>query len=444
MPARSRRFWRSGLGVAVKSHAARSGEVAASWTPESLSSVYGWWQHDYAGSLFEERTSPTTASSDGGVVGTWRSRSTGSVDIPAETDARRPIYREGRGVSFFWNSDGTDVQARMLLGSISTINRNDFGGGMVVEWPGTAYTGIDFDSASEFAIQPGAGNASSDPKVRYFDGSGFVSTTKNPTCRRTVITWRGNGTDMRVWVNGSLFTGTALSSATLDRIVLGGFSGGALSPVLVSELILTTAAPSDADMDNLNTYLRSRAGTLGDGNLVALLGDSITIGVGAASGRPWHDYVTNRSASEWRSYAYDGAFLHTVVPITAANLVTAGSGYTEKVAVLYIGTNDINSGSRTGAQLFSDMDAYRTTLQASGWTVVGCTLPNLPNNDTEAQAFNTALLASGDFDAVADLRADAALDDYTDTTYFTDDGVHPKDAGHAAIGAVVQATLAAI
>jgi hypothetical protein len=94
--------------------------------------------------------------------------------------------------------------------------------------------------------------------------------------------------------------------------------------------------------------------------------------------------------------------------------------------------------------LWSDYDAYRSTLQADGWLVVGCTLQDLPSNDSEAQAFNTSLLASSDFDAIADLRANAALDDCTDTTYYTSDQVHLKDAGYAAVATVVDAALASL
>jgi hypothetical protein len=252
------------------------------------------WQYDAAGTLFTERSSPSTPTTNGGVVGTWRGR-VNSTDLPAESDAKRPIYNSSRGVQFFWKTDGGTVNAKMILSGLSATNRNNFSGGIVVEWPGTAVTGIDFDSASEFAPMPG--NGATSHLVHYFNGAAFVSTGKNGSCRRCTISWRGNGTDFRIWVNGSLYTGTALSSATLDSIVLGSFTGGLSNAVTVKELVLYSAATSDGEAANLNTYLRNRAGTLGDGNLVALLGDSLTVAVGSETGRPWHDRCAERPLS---------------------------------------------------------------------------------------------------------------------------------------------------
>jgi lysophospholipase L1-like esterase len=410
-------------------------------TPDTLPNIFDWWQHDYAGSLFTERSSPSTPTTDGGVVGTWRGR-VNSTDIPAETDAKRPIWYDDYGIQFFWQTDGGTVNAKMLLTGLS-FDRAAFSGAMIIEWPGTAYTALDFDSASEFAFMPGQGNISSNPKVQVFDGASFISTTKTPTCRRSVIAWVNSPSGLKVWVNESEFSSTALSSVTLDRIVLGQFNGGAASPVTIKELVLCDAAESDSDMTNLRTYMRSRAGTLGDGNLICIVGDSLSIGVGSEDGTAWHRRLTARPLSEWRSYAYDGAFLFTSQPITKENLVTAGSGYTEKIAVLWIGTNDINQGFRTGLQLYNDAVAYSSHLRSNGWQVVICLLQDLENNDTEAQDFNTRVNAgSSNFDAIADLRT--SLPDHTDTTKYTSDKTHLKNAGYILVATAVDAAIATL
>ena len=46
--------------------------------------------------------------------------------------------------------------------------------------------------------------------------------------------------------------------------------------------------------------------------------------------------------------------------------------------------------------------------------------------------------------AMLDPHTAAELDDSADATYFTDDGVHLKDAGHAAAAALIQTALAGV
>lgn len=418
-----------------------AGQVAL-FSPSDLSSLWGWWDYSYEGSLFTERSSPATPTADGGVVGTWRTRSSPARSLTPTADNRRPIYNASRGIQFFERTDGGITNAELLLTGLSAFDRNNFGGGMVLDVHGCGYTcALDFGSGSNLAFNFGS-NASPLHYLRFFNGAAFVSTNKYFSSRRCTLSWQSNGTALKIWVNGDLYTGSALSSLTLNQIVVGRFAGGIPQPVTVKQLVVCSSAPSDNDMTKLNSWLRTQAGTLGNGNLVANVGDSLSIGSGSESGRPWWDRVTNRISSEWRSYAYGGAFLFTIPPITAANLVTAGAGYSEKVAILWIGTNDINSGTRTAAQLWSDYDTYRATLQASGWKVIGCTLQAMASNDAQAQAFNTSLLGSSNYNAIANLRS--VLADKTNTTYYTSDQVHLKDAGYAQAAAIIEAALATV
>ena len=415
------------------------------FSPAALTSLWGWWQHDYAGSLFTERTSPATATTDGNPVGTWRSRNSPAIDIPAMTnDTKRPVWNASRGVQFFVRTDGGTTNAGMLKTGLSAFNRANFGGGIILDVHGNGYTGhISFGAgASAFDLNCGS-NADPRNVARYFDGSTFTSTGKYFSSRRCVITWQNSGSSTKVWVNGDLYTGTALGSLGLTSITLGQFYGGIPSATTIKEIVVCSATPSDSEMAALNTYLRNRAGTLGNGNLVVTLGDSLTVGSGSESGQAWHYRVTNRPLSEWRSYAYEGAFLYSGTPQTAANLVTSGAGFTEKICVMWIGTNDMYSGARTGAQLWSDYNTYRSTIMASGWKTVGCTLQAMGTNDAAAQAFNTLLLAnSASFSAVADLRS--TLSNSSNTTYYTSDAVHLKDAGYVVAANLIQTAMESI
>jgi hypothetical protein len=415
------------------------GSAPAPFDPDTISTLWGWWQHDYEGSLFTERSNPTTETTDGGVVGTWRSRNTPAQDLLAVLDARRPVWNATKGIQHFWRTDGGTVNARVLRSGLSAFNRNNFGGGGVLDVYGSAYTSaIDFGAGSNLAIQFGGG--SGNHKLRYFNGAGFVDTGLYYSARNNVFTWKSDGSALTFTCNGASWTGSALSSVAIGQMVLGGFAGGADGPVRWRELVIASEAPSDAEMTSLANYLRAQAGPVGNGSMVAIVGDSLSIGVGSESGEAWHYRLTNRPSHEWRSYAVDGSFLFANPPISAANLVAAGTGYTEKVAVIWMGTNDVIGAARTGAQLFGNFESYRTTLQSSGWKVIACNLQKMSANDANAVDFNALLAASTAYEGKVDLRA--VLPDHTDTTYYTSDGVHLKDAGFALVANAVDAVLA--
>lgn len=171
--------------------------------------------------------------------------------------------------------------------------------------------------------------------------------------------------------------------------------------------------------------------------LVVVLGDSIVYGTGAADGKPWHQRITNRSASEWRAYGVGGQTMQSPA-VSAAAVAAMASGYSEALLLIYLGINDV-TGGRTGAQIFSDMDAYRATVQASGWKVVAATLPNYAANNTPGADLRTALLASVNFNGVADLAT--ALPNSADATYFLTDGIHPNATGHGVIGSTFNTAM---
>lgn len=387
---------------------------------------------------------------DGGMVGRWDDRSGSGNHISKVGASLGPIYKASGGfVDYFLRTDGGTTNATLRNTALSVnLARANSSGGFVAWIPGTEQSGIvDFGApGSSLAIQPG--NRLSNHNCYVFDGTTFISTGLRHRARKGYVTWRNNGTTFDIWVNDVLFSRAGLSAATVTRLFTGTFAGGLPGPMRMQEMALFNSVFDDAKMSSFRSYMKSRANfaSVDVTRTVDILGDSLSIGTGSQTGVPWHyrPEMTNRPNSLWRSAAYGGAYLFSAPPITAANMV-AGKGSAESIAILYTGTNDILSGVRTGAQWSADMVTYSTTLRAAGMKVVACTLQHFVANDAQRIAGNAALVAaSASFDAIVRLDLAPELDDATDTTYYTSDAVHLKDAGYTAVATLINAALASV
>jgi lysophospholipase L1-like esterase len=255
-----------------------------------------------------------------------------------------------------------------------------------------------------------------------------------------VVTWRSNGSDVIVRVNGQQYNlGSAFSSFTVTSMRLCRWRMRAYEFVVCNTDIGAT------NLTNLEGFLTQAIGTSDTTRTVALLGDSITAAYTSQTFVPWHDpsYVTNRSGSLWYTFGGDGVTIASP-GITAANLASL-NGATEAVVILYIGTNDIIAG-QTGAQAESNISTYCTTLKNAGCKVLVCTLQAFVTNNAERLNLNTLLKANYATYASGIIKLDEAaqLSDSTNTTYFAPDGIHLVDGGLAVVGGLAQTALAAL
>ncbi|MGW7684182.1 SGNH/GDSL hydrolase family protein [Kribbella sp. NPDC054772] len=194
---------------------------------------------------------------------------------------------------------------------------------------------------------------------------------------------------------------------------------------------------------------------------VATLGDSITSSVGTAidTNRRWPDVLADRYAKlpEPRRLAIsnEGISGNRVL----GGVAKAGSAGASALArldkdvltkpgvrtVLVLeGINDIYAGATT-EQLLAGYRQLIERVHASGRCIVGGTLTPMgssfvytPEKEAIRQAVNTFIRTSPDFDGVVDF--DAATRDPADPSrlaaaYDGGDGLHPNDAGNAAMGA---------
>lgn len=193
---------------------------------------------------------------------------------------------------------------------------------------------------------------------------------------------------------------------------------------------------------------------------VATLGDSITSSVGTTidTNRRWPDILADRYAElpEPRRLAIsnEGISGNRVL----GGVAKAGSAGASALArldkdvltkpgvrtvLLLEGINDIYAGATTD-QLIAGYRQLIARVHASGRCIVGGTLTPMgssfvysPEKEAVRQAVNTFIRTSGEFDGVADF--DAATRDPADPSrlapaYDGGDGLHPNDAGNAAMG----------
>lgn len=441
------------LGLALNVWRPAIGGVASGFNPATqyASGTTGAWFTADDNTYLKVNTNGTGGLvADGGMIGRWDDRSGSGNHIVKIGAALGPIYKASPGCAdYFLRTDGGTTNATLRLTTLVTnLARANNTGGAVVWIPGTEKSAIvDLGApGSSLAIQ--AGQRDNTPFCFIFDGASFINTSLRHRARKGYVAWRNNGTTFDIWVNGALYTRAGFSAATITSLFTGTFAGGLPGPMRLQELALFNGVFDDTKMASFRSYLEGKAGfaSVDTTRTVDILGDSLSIGTGSQTGVPWHyrPEVTNRPNSLWRSAAYGGAYLSSSPPIAAAAMA-AGKGSAEGIAVLWSGTNDILTGLRTGAQWSSDMVAYSGTLRAAGMKVVACTLQHFVTNNAARITGNAALVAaSASFDAIVRLDTAPELDDATDTTYYTSDGVHLKDAGYAAAATLINAGLASV
>jgi lysophospholipase L1-like esterase len=279
----------------------------------------------------------------------------------------------------------------------------------------------------------------------WFNGAAFASTGLRFRGRKNVLTWRSNGTALYVNLNGATATLTALTAASMTKINLGTFDGGAPKGTRIYETILYSSDIGAANQTALHSYLYDSAGLTPDSTkTVCWAGDSLTAGVGSEHGVRPSDYVTDRPNSTWYVFGNDGGFAY-LNPIPSAANAVAIKGSAEGIYHLWLGTNDINGGTRTGLQTAAALKAWSDTVRAGGGKVIVYKLQDFPLNEIERLACNAQIAVdTASYDAIVDLPANAALSDCTNTTYFTSDQVHLTDAGYAVVGGLAQTAQAAL
>jgi len=153
------------------------------------------------------------------------------------------------------------------------------------------------------------------------------------------------------------------------------------------------------------------------------------------------DFVAGkRGVATWAVTGQTVATMLTNGPTNIDPLIKSANN----TIVIWGGIND--NGASTAQQIYDNLAAYCTARKAAGWNkVIVCTEidSTAAGWNAKYQALNTLIRASHAWaDAVADLGADARLQNASDGTYYTD-GTHLTAAGYAVVAGIVGAVLAA-
>lgn len=156
----------------------------------------------------------------------------------------------------------------------------------------------------------------------------------------------------------------------------------------------------------------------------------------------------------WRNFAVDGATLTNMIADQATQVLSnyrAGLG--NHIVVVWGGINDA-AGGANAATIHGRIQTYCQAARAAGFRVVVCTeidgqsagLNAVAWHGTIWPALNTLIRANyaSYADGLADLGANASLQDATDGTFFEADAVHPNATGIQVVKGVVATAVAGI
>jgi lysophospholipase L1-like esterase len=285
---------------------------------------------------------------------------------------------------------------------------------------------------------------------------------------RVVVDGTGTGAIYRVTDVASASTPIAagtIGSGDWAGITVGSGNAGSNSfQGAIAELLRYSALMSPTAVDQTAAYLLSKYPSAAKYNLTPTyllpLGDSLTQGLLSTSGYSYKEklfyaFEANDVSStstlvfngsiEQECFHHDGVAGDTIAQIDAraAAAITASSA---GVVVLIAGTNDARDAGYNGATAEADYAALLATIYATDPTlpIVLCLAPpmttvshNANINDLNSRLVSTVIPGASSTIYTVDPRTAG----WTTGAGYTTDGVHPNDAGEAALATVIEAGI---
>jgi lysophospholipase L1-like esterase len=251
--------------------------------------------------------------------------------------------------------------------------------------------------------------------------------------------------------NGLNYSAAVLSAVSYSGGGLGIFNNATWFTGDMYAAALFESVP-DADRDRVYNWLLAKYGyTYTAQNLIVTLGDSLSQGVNSTT--QLNEYpsqligLLNADGKPYQLYndARSGARISHVSGRLATYVTPKYMARTHNIAVLWIGSNDIQAGV-AGSTVYTDLTAVISSLKATGWTVAVVTM--LPRTDvsgtkeTERGNFNTAIVGNAaGADYVVNLGTVVNLQTTSNTTYYAADATHLTDVGYGLVAQAVHDAL---
>lgn len=435
-----------GLAASPIGSAAYVINVPSGWTPAQLfPGTDGAWVTAYDQSQMTVNADGSGgAPSVGAVIGRLTDRSGNGYHLNITNGTvQKPIVQSG--YLGFNNVPGTTRPSLSSANNAFAGNTHNF----TMLWyadvygipDGTTFASLDHASGVNFELT--GGNNANNGNFRILSNSAFIDTGLKYQTRRCVIVCRGTPSEFRLYVNGHVYVGPALTSLTLrDLNVIGGAS----TKLRLYEWLVLKTAVSDAVLAQIVAYGATQAGYGANNSDVLLaLGDSLTGGVGSLTCQPWIARTGQMPTALQYCYAREGQLTASSESVVAT-MSASYKGFGRNIVVPWWGTNDLITAYRTPAQIDAALNTYHTALRAAGIKTVAVTLQDIGGFSSGVTTLNGIMRtnAPGYSNAIADLGADVRLQDHTNLTYFNPDGVHLTDAGHAVVELIISAAIASI
>lgn len=257
------------------------------------------------------------------------------------------------------------------------------------------------------------------------------------------LAWSLSANELNFYVNGVLCEWGKYNSVTFPLTGLGTFITDPLTVATIGTFtarwkgnlahpLVLNRPVTPTEVRNLNPY-----------GVILFDGDSRT----NAKSYPFEAFgASAKTYMGFKHLGTTGAGLSTLTTNAPANVDPWIHG-SNNICVIWAGVND---SANTAQQIHDAIKTYCLARRAAGWRVLVCTeidaqdAGRLANGWTvKYQALNTLLKADyADFaDAIADLGANANLQDATNTTYFNADKLHLTTAGYTVVAGIVGAAL---
>ena len=259
------------------------------------------------------------------------------------------------------------------------------------------------------------------------------------------ITWNKAADRVRAFLNGAQvgadLNGLGVWAGACYSNLIGAATTALLEPWLgwIQLVALGNAELTPASMANIANLVRRK--------LVVFEGDSRTAGTGATNvAYNYPSRAARKLNGNWKcaNASDSGQPLATMIAEIDSELDQPGS-YAGKVCVLWGGVND----NGDPATMHASISSWCSLARAKGYKVVVCTEIDCQEashtdwHTTNYQALNALIRANyaGYADGLADLGANANLQDATNPTYFLADKTHLTDAGYEVVAGIVAAAI---